>query len=37
MRKHIKNILIVVITLSTTVSFSQDKINDTINTLGLLM
>ena len=32
MRKHIKNILIVVITLSTTVSFSQDKINDTINT-----
>ncbi|MDO5980120.1 TonB-dependent receptor [Flavivirga spongiicola] len=32
MRKHIKNILIVVISLSTTISFSQDKINDTINT-----
>ncbi|MDD7885328.1 TonB-dependent receptor [Flavivirga sp. 57AJ16] len=32
MRKHIKNILIAVIFLSTTVSFSQDKINDTINT-----
>jgi len=32
MRKHIKNILLVVITLSTTMSFSQDKKNDTINT-----
>lgn len=32
MRKHIKNILIAAIPLSATVSFSQDKINDTINT-----
>jgi hypothetical protein len=32
MRKHIKNILLVVITLSATISFSQDRRNDTINT-----
>ncbi|NMH88022.1 TonB-dependent receptor [Flavivirga algicola] len=32
MRKHIKSILIVVILLRVTISFSQDKINDTINT-----
>ncbi|GAA3639366.1 TonB-dependent receptor [Flavivirga jejuensis] len=32
MRKHIKKILVVVITLSATISFSQDKIKDTINT-----
>ncbi len=32
MRKHIKKILIVAISLSVTMSFSQDKINDTINT-----
>ena len=32
MRKHIKNILFAAISLSVTVSFSQDKINDTIDT-----
>ncbi|WP_303316201.1 TonB-dependent receptor [Flavivirga abyssicola] len=32
MRKHIKNILTAAITLNAAVSFSQDKINDTINT-----
>ncbi|MDO5970932.1 TonB-dependent receptor [Flavivirga aquimarina] len=32
MRKHIKNILVTVVTISTTVSFSQDRKNDTINT-----
>ncbi|WNH07716.1 TonB-dependent receptor [Thalassobellus suaedae] len=32
MRKHIKNILLVVITLSVTTGFSQNRENDTINT-----
>ncbi|AUP78294.1 TonB-dependent receptor [Flavivirga eckloniae] len=32
MREHINNILIAAITLSAVPSFSQDKINDTINT-----
>ena len=32
MRKHIKNIFIVAFTLAATISFSQDRKNDTINT-----
>lgn len=32
MRKHIKNIFVIVITLSTTIVFSQNRSNDTINT-----
>ncbi|MDO7174079.1 TonB-dependent receptor [Mariniflexile sp. AS56] len=32
MRKHIKNIILAVFTLSVTVAFSQRKTNDTINT-----